>query len=89
MELPDDPTMISIVGVALVEDAGAVPSTLVMLGAVPTMLLLVGLHREGSCLLALGILRLGLWRMWGPRLTTRDSRYVYNSRSQEDRSEST
>jgi hypothetical protein len=28
-------------------------------------------------------------RLWGPRLTTRDSRYAYNSRSQEDRHEST
>jgi hypothetical protein len=27
--------------------------------------------------------------LWGPRLTTRDSRYAYNSRSQEDRREST
>jgi hypothetical protein len=27
--------------------------------------------------------------LWGPRLTTRDSRYAYNPRSQEDHREST
>jgi hypothetical protein len=56
MKLLDDPTIISIVGVPFVEDAVAASSTLVMLRAVPTMLLLVGLYREGSSLLALGIL---------------------------------
>jgi hypothetical protein len=56
MELLNAPTIISIVGVTLVEDAVAASSTLVTLGAVSAMLLLVGLRREGSCLIALGIL---------------------------------
>jgi hypothetical protein len=56
MELPDDPTIIGIVGVPLVEDAVAASSTLVTLGAVPSTLLLVRLRREGNNLLALGIL---------------------------------
>jgi hypothetical protein len=56
MELSDDPTIIGIVGVPLVEDAVAASSTLVTLGAVPAMLLLVRLRREGNNLLALGIL---------------------------------
>jgi hypothetical protein len=56
MELFDDPTIIGIVGVALVEDAVAASSTLVTLGVVPATLLVVKLRREGSSLLALGIL---------------------------------
>jgi hypothetical protein len=56
MELFDDPTIIGIVGVALVEDAVAAASTLVTLGVVPATLLVVKLRREGSSLLALGIL---------------------------------
>jgi hypothetical protein len=62
MELPDDPTIISIVGVTLVEDAVTASSALVTLGAVPMMVLLVGLRHEDSSLLALGVLRLGLWK---------------------------
>jgi hypothetical protein len=60
MELLDDPTIISIVGVMLVEDAVAALSTLVTLGAVPGTVPLVGLRREGSSLLALGVVWLGL-----------------------------
>jgi hypothetical protein len=56
MKLSDDPTIIGIVGVPLVEDAVAASSTLVMLGTVPAMLLVVRLHHEGSNLLALGVL---------------------------------
>jgi hypothetical protein len=61
MEYLDYPTIIRIVGVLLVEDAVTASSPLVKLGAVPTMLLVVRLRREGSSLLALGVLRLGLW----------------------------
>jgi hypothetical protein len=61
MEFSDNPTIISIVGVLLVEDAVAAPSILIMLRAVPAMLLVVRLHRKGSSLLALGVFRLGLW----------------------------
>jgi hypothetical protein len=61
MELPDDPTIISIVGVTLVEDAVTASSALVMLGEVPTTVLLVGLRCEDGSLLALGVLHPGLW----------------------------
>jgi hypothetical protein len=60
MKLPNDPTIISIVGVTLVEDAVSVSHALVALGVVSTEVLLLGLHREDSSLLALGVLRLGL-----------------------------
>jgi hypothetical protein len=60
MKLPNDPTIISIVGVTLVEDAVSVSHALVALGVVSTAVLLLGLHREDSSLLALGVLRLGL-----------------------------
>jgi hypothetical protein len=56
MELLENPTIIGISGVSLVEDAGAASSTLVTLGAVPVMLLVARLRREDSSLLALGIL---------------------------------
>jgi hypothetical protein len=56
MELLENPTIIGILGVSLVEDAVAASSTLVKLGAVPVMLLVARLRREGSSLLALGIL---------------------------------
>jgi hypothetical protein len=55
MEFSDNPTIISIVGVCLVEDAVAVSSTLITLGAVPVTLLVVRLYRKGSSLLALGV----------------------------------
>jgi hypothetical protein len=63
VELLDDPTIISIVGVTLVEDVVIASSTLVTLGAVPTMVLQVGLRREDNILLVLGVLRLVLWEM--------------------------
>jgi hypothetical protein len=61
MEFPDYPTIISIVGVLLVDDAIAGSSTLIMLEAVPVMLLMIRLRHEGSSLLTLGVLGLGLW----------------------------
>jgi hypothetical protein len=61
MELPDYPTIVSIVGVLLVEDAVAASSTLITLGAVPTVLLMIRLRHEGSSLLTLGVFGLGLW----------------------------
>jgi hypothetical protein len=47
MKLPDDPTIISIVGVAFVEDAVTASSALVALVAVSTAVLLLGLRRLG------------------------------------------
>jgi hypothetical protein len=66
MEFLDYPTIISIVGVLLVEDTVAASSTLITLGVVPAALLMIRLRREGSGLLALRVLRLGLWgkRLW-------------------------
>jgi hypothetical protein len=62
MKLSDNPTIVSIVGVLFVEDAVAVMSTFIALGAVPAALLMLGLRREDNSLLALGVL--GLW-LWG------------------------
>jgi hypothetical protein len=62
MEFPDYPTIISIVGVLLVEDAVAVSSTLIALRVVPTTLLMIRLHRDGSSLLTMGIFGLGFWQ---------------------------
>jgi hypothetical protein len=66
MEFLDYPTIISIVGVLLVEDIVAMSSTLITLRAVPAALLMIRLRREGSGLLALRVLGLGLWgkRLW-------------------------
>jgi hypothetical protein len=66
MKLLDNPTIISIVGVALVEDAVLASSALVTLRAVFVMVLLLGLHREDNSLLALGVLwlRLGRCCLW-------------------------
>jgi hypothetical protein len=61
MELPDDPTIISMVGETLVEDAVTASSALFKLRAVPAMVLLVGLRREDKSLLALVVLYLGIW----------------------------
>jgi hypothetical protein len=58
MKLSDNPTIIGIVGVLFVEDAVAVTSTFIALGAVPTVLLMFRLRREDSSLLALGVLGL-------------------------------
>jgi hypothetical protein len=55
MEFLDYPTIISIVGVLLVEDEVAASSTLITLRAVPATLLMIRLHREGSSLLMLGV----------------------------------
>jgi hypothetical protein len=65
MKLSDNPTIIGIVGVLLVEDAEAAASTFIALRAVPTALLMLGLRREDSSLLTLGVLGL---RLWGKRL---------------------
>jgi hypothetical protein len=65
MKLPDNPTIIGIVGVLFVEDVGATTSTFIALGAVPATLLMIRLRREDNSLLALGVLGL---RLWGKRL---------------------
>jgi hypothetical protein len=54
----DNPTIVGIVGVLLVEDAEAAASTFIMLGAVPAVLFMLGLRREDSSLLTLGVLGL-------------------------------
>jgi hypothetical protein len=61
MKFLDYPTIVSIVGVLLVEDAVAAASTLIMLRAVPAVLFMIWLHREGIGLLTLRVLGLGLW----------------------------
>jgi hypothetical protein len=61
MKLSNNPTIIGIVGVLFVEDAVAAILTFVMLGAVPAALLMLGLCREDSSLLALRVLGLQLW----------------------------
>jgi hypothetical protein len=65
VKLPDNPTIIGIVGVLRVEDAVAMTLTFIVFGAVPAALLMIRLHREGCGLLALGVLRL---QLWGKRL---------------------
>jgi hypothetical protein len=60
MKFLDYPTIVSIVGV-LVEDAVAAASTLITLRAVPAALFMIRLRREGSSLLTLRVLGLGLW----------------------------
>jgi hypothetical protein len=62
MKLSDNPTIVGIVGVLLVEDAEAATSTFIALRAVPAALLMLGLRCEDSSLLTLGVL--GLW-LWG------------------------
>jgi hypothetical protein len=61
MKFLDYPTIIGIVGVLLMEDAVAMTSTLITLGAVPAALFMIRFRREGSSLLALRVLGLGLW----------------------------
>jgi hypothetical protein len=61
MKLPDNPTIVSIVGVLFVEDAVATASTFIALGVVPAALLMIRLRREDSSLLTLGVLGLRLW----------------------------
>jgi hypothetical protein len=65
MKFPDYPTIVSIVGVLLVEDAVATASALITLKAVPATLFMIRFRREGSSLLMLRILGL---RLWGKRL---------------------
>jgi hypothetical protein len=62
MKLLNNPTIVGIVGVLFVEDAVAMTSTFIALGAVPAALLMIMLRREDSSLLVLGVL--GLW-LWG------------------------
>jgi hypothetical protein len=66
MKLADYPTIVSIVGVLLMEDAVAVASILITLGAVPMALFMIRLRRVGRSLLTLGFFGLGLWgkRLW-------------------------
>jgi hypothetical protein len=45
MEFPDYPTIVSIVGVLLVQDTVAMSSTFITLEAVPAVLLMIGLRR--------------------------------------------
>jgi hypothetical protein len=65
MKLPDNPTIVGIVGVLPVENAVAATSTFIVFGAVPATLLMIWFHREDSSLLSLGVLGL---RLWGKRL---------------------
>jgi hypothetical protein len=65
MKLLDNPTIVGIVGVLLVENAESATSTFIAFGAVPVALLMVRLHREDSSLLSLGVLGL---QLWGKRL---------------------
>jgi hypothetical protein len=61
MKLLDNPTIVGIVGVLLVENAVATTTTFVAFGAVPAALLMIWFHREDSGLLSLGVLGLRLW----------------------------
>jgi hypothetical protein len=65
MKLLDNPTIVGIVGVLLVENAVAATTTFVSFGAVPAALLMIWFHHEDSDLLSLGVLGL---RLWGKRL---------------------
>jgi hypothetical protein len=61
MKLSDNPTIVGIVGVLLVENTEAATATFIALGAVPAVLLMIRLRREDSSLLSLGVLGLQLW----------------------------
>jgi hypothetical protein len=65
VKLSNNPTIIGIVGVLLVENAETATSTFIVFGAVPAALLMIWFHREDSSLLSLGVLGL---RLWGKRL---------------------
>jgi hypothetical protein len=65
MKLSDNPTILGIMGVLLVDNAVVATSTFIAFGAVPVALLMIWLHREDSSLLLLGVLGL---RLWGKRL---------------------
>jgi hypothetical protein len=62
MELPDDPAVISVMRVSVVENAVSVTAALIALGAVIMAVPLLGLCREDCNLLALGVFWLGLRR---------------------------
>jgi hypothetical protein len=61
VKLSNNPTIVGIVGVLLVENAEMVTSTFIAFGAVPAVLLMIWFHREDSGLLSLGVLGLRLW----------------------------
>jgi hypothetical protein len=61
VELPDNPTILGIVGVLLVNDAVTTTSTFIAIGVVPTALLMIRLRREDSSLLSLGVFGLRPW----------------------------
>jgi hypothetical protein len=65
MKLLDNPTIVGIVGVLLMENAVAMTSTFIAFGVVPAALLVIWLRREDSSLLSLGVLGL---RLRGKRL---------------------
>jgi hypothetical protein len=65
MKLSDNPTIVGIVGVLLVENAVAATTTFVAFRAVPAALLMIWFRREDSGLLSLGFLGL---QIWGKRL---------------------
>jgi hypothetical protein len=58
MTLSNNPTIVSIVGDLLVENAEATTSTFIAFGAVPVALLMIWFCHEDSSLLSLGVLRL-------------------------------
>jgi hypothetical protein len=61
VKLSDNPTIVCIVGILLVEDVEVAAPTFIALRAVPAALLMLGLRREDSGLLMLGVLGLRLW----------------------------
>jgi hypothetical protein len=61
MKLLDNPTIVGIVGVLLVENAVAAMLTFIAFEAVPAALLVIWLRRKDSSLLSLGVLGLRLW----------------------------
>jgi hypothetical protein len=65
MKLSDNPTIVGIVGVLLVENAEMAMSTFIAFGAVPAALLMIWFRHEDSGLLSLGVLGL---RLRGKRL---------------------
>jgi hypothetical protein len=65
MKLSNNPTIVGIVGVLLVENAEAATSTFIAFGSVPAALLMIWFRHEDSSLLSLGVLGL---RLWGKRL---------------------
>jgi hypothetical protein len=62
MKVSDNPTILGIVGVLLVDNAVAVTLTFIMIRAVLAALLMIWLRHEDSSLLSLGVLGLQLWR---------------------------